>query len=31
MGGASAEEDENNYNKIIRNISKEVVINKEKS
>ena len=31
MGGATAEEDENNYNKIIRNISKEVVINKEKS
>jgi len=30
MGGATAEEDENNYNKIIRNISKEVVINKEK-
>jgi hypothetical protein len=30
MGGATAEEDENNYNKIIRNVSKEVVIKKEK-
>ena len=31
MGGATPEEDETNYNKIIRNVSKEVVINKEVS
>jgi hypothetical protein len=29
MGGATAEEDENNYNKIIRNVAKESVIDKE--
>jgi hypothetical protein len=29
MGGATEEEDEKNYNKIIRNVSKEVVINKD--
>jgi hypothetical protein len=30
MGGSTEEEDEKNYNKIIRNVSKEVVINKDK-
>jgi len=29
MGGATAEEDDNNYNKIIRKVAKESVINKE--
>jgi len=29
MGGATNEDDEKNYNKIIKNISKEVVINKD--
>ncbi len=29
MGGATAEEDESNYNKIIRNVAKESVIDKE--
>jgi hypothetical protein len=28
MGGATKEEDENNYNKIIRNVAKESVIDK---
>jgi hypothetical protein len=28
-GGSTEEEDERNYNKIIKNLSKEVVINKE--
>jgi hypothetical protein len=28
MGGATPEEDENNYNKIIRNVAKESVIDK---
>jgi hypothetical protein len=31
MGGATAEEDENNYNKIIRNVAKEVTIDKEQN
>jgi len=31
MGGATAEEDENNYNKIIRNVAKEVTIDKEQT
>jgi len=30
MGGATKEEDEKYYNKIIKNVSKEIVINKEK-
>jgi hypothetical protein len=29
MGGSTKEEDENNYNKIIRKVAKESVINKE--
>jgi len=29
MGGATEEEDENNYNKIIRNVAKEVTIDKK--
>jgi hypothetical protein len=29
MGGATAEEDDSNYNKIIRKVAKESVINKE--
>jgi hypothetical protein len=29
MGGSTKEEDEQHYNKIIRNVSKEIVINKE--
>jgi hypothetical protein len=29
MGGSTKEEDEKHYNKIIRNVSKEIVINKE--
>lgn len=28
MGGATVEEDESNYNKIIRNVAKEVIIDK---
>ncbi len=31
MGGATAEEDENNYNKIIRNVAKEVIIDKSET
>jgi hypothetical protein len=31
MGGATVEEDENNYNKIIRNVAKEVTIDKEQN
>jgi hypothetical protein len=31
MGGATAEEDENNYNKIIKNVAKEVTIDKEQN
>jgi hypothetical protein len=30
MGGSTKEEDEKHYNKIIRNVSKEIVINKDK-
>ena len=29
MGGSTADDDENNYNKIIKNIAKEVIIDKE--
>jgi hypothetical protein len=29
MGGATKEEDEKYYNKIIKNVSKEIVINKD--
>jgi hypothetical protein len=31
MGGATSEEDENNYNKIIKNVAKEVTIDKEQN
>jgi hypothetical protein len=31
MGGATKEEDDNNYNKIIRNVAKEVIIDKSAS
>jgi hypothetical protein len=31
MGGSTKEEDEKNYNKIIRNVAKEVIIDKEQN
>jgi len=31
MGGSTKEEDEKHYNKIIRNVAKEVIIDKEQN